>query len=272
MTSDSLALLRRLDLVFCVDITGSMGGLIASARRHVGNVLDALKKELGADLRVGFVGYRDHGDGPAKLLTVEPLNTDVEKVRKVIDEVKVDGGGDAPEAVFAALVKCLELDWAKASYRVVILIGDAPPHSVGAPGDSYAKGDPTGLSLDDVANRMETEGLFVHALSLVPHDKITESSFRRLSISTGGTYSDATSADAAMKVVETISKQFLADLEFDRRLLQRLQQGVVVPEAKNDDDLVPSRDEVVAKLLDVPVQQVWGGMMRLRRRRLSIPD
>lgn len=273
MTTDPLALLRRLDLVFCVDITGSMGGLIASARRHVGNVLDALKTELGADLRVGFVGYRDHSDGAEKLLTVEPLTTDVEKVRKVIDTVKVDGGGDAPEAVFAALVKCLELDWAKASYRVVILIGDAPPHSVGAPGDSY-KNDPTGLSLDDMANRMETEGLFVHALSLVPNDKITESSFRRLSISTGGTYSDATSPDAAMKVVETISRQFLADLEFDRRLLQRLQQGVVVPEANKapggDDDVVPSRDEVVAKLLDVPVQQVWGGMMRLRRRRLMV--
>jgi hypothetical protein len=265
---DLLALLRRLDLVFCVDVTGSMGGLIASARRHVGNVLDALQGELGSDLRVGFVGYRDHSDGP-NLLSVEPLTPDVAKVRKAIDTVKVDGGGDAPEAVFAALVKCLELDWAKASYRVVILIGDAPPHSVGAPGDSYPK-DPTGLSLDDVANRMETEGLFVHALSLVPHDKVTESSFRRLSISTGGTYSDATSPDAAMKVVATISQQFLADLDFDRRLLTRLQQGVTVPEPQHDDDVVPSRDEVVAKLLDVPVQQVWGGMMRLRRRRLSV--
>ncbi|MFO0599801.1 MAG: vWA domain-containing protein [Myxococcaceae bacterium] len=259
-------LLKRLDLVFCIDVTGSMGGLIASARQHVGKVLDALQTELGDGLRVGFVGYRDHSDGP-KLLTVEPLSGDVKKVRKAIDEVKVDGGGDAPEAVFAALVKCLELDWQKASYRVVILIGDAPPHSVGAPGDSY-KNDPTGLTLDDVANRMETEGLFVHALSLTPHDKIMESAFKRLSISTGGTYSDATSPDAAMKVVGTVTQQFLADLEFDAKLLARLQAGVNVPEPKDENDEVPSRDELVAKLLNVPVQQVWGGMMRLRRRRL----
>ena len=259
-------MLRRLDLVFCVDLTGSMGGLIASARAHIGRILDALRAELKDDLRVGLVGYRDHSDGP-KLLQVESLTTDVETVRKEINDAKVDGGGDAPEAVFAGLVKCLELPWAQGSYRVVILIGDAPPHSVGAPGDSY-KVDPTGLTLDDVANRMETEGLFVHALSLSPNDKVMESSFRRLSISTGGTYSDATSPDAAMRIVETVTQQFLKDLDFDRRLLERLQQGVDVPEPKNDDDLVPTRDEVVAKLLSVPVQEVWGGMMRLRRRRL----
>ena len=260
------SMLRRLDLVFCVDLTGSMGGLIASARAHIGRVLDALKDELGEDLRVGLVGYRDHSDGP-KLLQVEELSSDVEKVRKAINEAKVDGGGDGPEAVFAGLVKCLELPWREGSYRVVILIADAPPHSVGAPGDSY-RVDPTGFTLDDVANRLETEGLFVHALSLSPKDQIMESSFRRLSISTGGTYSDATSPDAAMKIVETVTQQFLKDLEFDHRLLERLKQGVEVPEPRHNDDIVPTRDEIVAKLMNVPVQEVWGGMMRLRRRRL----
>jgi hypothetical protein len=108
----------------------------------------------------------------------------------------------------------------------------------------------------------------VHALSLSPKDKIMESSFRRLSISTGGTYSDATSPDAAMKIVETVTQQFLKDLEFDRRLLERLKQGVEEAEPKSEDEIVPTRDELVAKLLNVPVQEVWGGMMRLRRRRL----
>jgi len=262
----ALEQLKRLDLVFCIDVTGSMGGLIASARRHVGKVLDALKGELGKDLRVGFVGYRDHSDGE-RLFSVEPLSADVEKVRKAIDEVKVDGGGDGPEAVFAAMQKCLELSWAKQSYRVVILIADAPPHAVGAPGDSYPK-DPTGLSLDDVANALEEDGLFVHALSLSPNDRIMENAFKRIALGTGATYSDATNPDAAMKVVETVTQQFLADLDFDQKVLERLIAGVKVPTPKHDDDVVPSRDEVLAKLLDVDVPKVWGAMMRLRRRRL----
>lgn len=71
-----------------------------------------------------------------------------------------------------------------------------------------------------------------------------------------------------MKIVETVTQQFLRDLEFDGKLLQRLQQGVEVSEPKNDDGIVPTRDEVLAKVLKVSVQEVWGGMMRLRRRRL----
>lgn len=263
---DALNRLKRLDLVFCIDCTGSMGGLIASARRHVGQVLDALSRELGKDLRVGFVGYRDHSDGK-KLFTLEPLTADVDRVRKAIDTVSVEGGGDGPEAVFAAMKQCLELEWAKQSYRVVLLIADAPPHAVGAPGDAFPV-DPTGLSLDDVANQLEAEGLFVHALSLTPNDRVLESSFKRIALGTGASFTDATSPDAAMKVVQSVTQQFLADLDFDRRLLERLELGVKVPEPKSDDEVVPSRDEVVAKLLDVSVQQVWGGMMRLRRRRL----
>lgn len=266
MNQAALEQLKRLDLVFCIDITGSMGGLIAAARRHVGKVLDALKGALGKDLRVGFVGYRDHTDGP-KLFSVEPLTGDVEQVRQAIDDVMVDGGGDAPEAVFAAMLECLELDWAKQSYRVVILIADAPPHAVGAPGDSYPK-DPTGLTLDDVANQLEEAGLFVHALSLSPNDRIMEGAFKRIALGTGATYSDATNPDAAMKVVESVTQQFLADLDFDRKVLERLIAGVKVPVPKHDDDVVPSRDEVLAKLLDVDVPKVWGAMMRLRRRRL----
>jgi hypothetical protein len=141
---------------------------------------------------------------------------------------------------------------------------------VGAGGDSYPR-DPTGYSLDDIANRMETEGLFVHALSLSPHDKVMESAFRRLSISTGGTYSDTTDPNAAMRMVETVTQQFLKDIDFDRKLLERLRLGVDVPVAKDENEIVPTRDEVLAKVLDVPVQQIWGGMMRLRRRRIPLP-
>ena len=197
-----------------------MGALIVSARAHVGRILDALQQVLRDDLRVGLVGYRDHSDG-AKLLQVEPLTTDTAKLRAALDAVKVDGGGDAPEAVFAGLLECLKQPWAQGSYRMVILIGDAPPHSVGARGDNYPN-DPTGMTVDDVANTLEAEGLFVHALSLTPTDKVLEKAFQRLSISTGGTYADATSPDAAMRIVESVTQRFLTDLEFDRRLLELL--------------------------------------------------
>jgi len=68
--------------------------------------------------------------------------------------------------------------------------------------------------------------------------------------------------------VETVTQQFLRDLEFDAKLLALLESGLEAPEPKDENEIVPTRDELAAKRLDVPVQQVWGGMMRLRRRRL----
>lgn len=258
-------LLSKLDLVFCVDLTSSMSGFITAAKRHMAQVLEAFAAQLQGGLRVAIVGYRDHCDGD-KLLEVHALDADLACVGKAIDKLVVSGGGDAPEAVYTGLLACLDLAWAPGSYRVVILVGDAPPHGVGCAGDSLPN-DPTGLSIDDMANKLETEGVFVHALSMQPQDKLLATSFRRLSISTGGGYHD-TSTAAAISIVETITRGLLQDIEFDTRLLARLREGIRVPDPIDDNDLPPSREQILAKLLGVEERDVYGGMMRLRRRRL----
>jgi hypothetical protein len=261
-----MSVLSAIDLVFCVDLTSSMSGFINSAKRSMSAVLEAFAAKLPGGLRVAIVGYRDYCDGD-KLLETHALDANLERVARTLDKLAVSGGGDAPEAVYAGLEACLALAWRKGSYRVIILVGDAPPHGVGAHGDSLATGDPTGLSLDDMANKLETEGVFVHALSMHPNDKLLASSFRRLSISTGGGYHDTSSA-AAMSIVETVTTSLLADIELDGRILERLREGVRVPEPAHADDVVPSREEIIAKLLRVELHDVHAGMMRLRRRQL----
>lgn len=257
-------MLSQLDLVFCVDLTGSMGGLIASAKQHMARVFESLRAELGDGLRVAVVGYRDHCDG-AKLLEVYPLDGDVARVAKSIDGLSVSGGGDAPEAVYSGLQACLGLAWAKGSYRVILLVGDAPPHGVGMAGDSFPKEDPTKLSLDDMANLLEAEGVFVHALAMQPGNPLLVSSFQRLSIATGGSYHDTSSSDAAMQLVGSVTRGLLGDLDFDRRLLGRLREAVP-PDPT--DDLGPSKYEVLAKDFRVEPQAIHIALMRLRRRRL----
>jgi hypothetical protein len=261
-----MGVLSNIDLVFCVDLTSSMQGFIMSAKRSIRAVLEALAAKLEGGLRVAIVGYRDHCDGD-KLLEIYPLDADIARASMSIHMLEVSGGGDAPEAVYSGLEACLGLAWAPGSYRVVILVGDAPPHGVGAPGDSLAHGDPTGLSLDDMANKLESEGVFVHALSMCPKDTVLASSFRRLSISTGGGYHE-TSSDAAISIVETVTQSLLADIELDTKLLARLREGVDIPKPASDDDIVPSREDIIAKMLRVDVHDIHAGMMRLRRRRL----
>ena len=251
--------LSRLDLAFCVDLTGSMGGFIQAAREHMVSILDALRAPLGDGLRVAIVGYRDHCD--AKTCEVHPFERDPRAVKATLDGLAVMGGGDYPEAVFTGLSSCLDLPWRTGAYRVVVLVGDAPPHACGAAGDTHARRDPSGLDLDEMANRLEEAGVFVHALAMTAPGRadvepVLDRAFRRLSISTGGQFHDARGAAAAMEIVDTIGRRFLADIAFDRRLFEVLERAA-------DADV-----EAIAKALRTTAPEVNAGMMRLRQRKL----
>jgi hypothetical protein len=261
----NVRVLSQLDLVFCIDLTGSMSGFLASAQQHMKRVLEAFAERLHGGLRVAIVGYRDHCDGD-KLLEVHDFDGKPARVAKAIGKLSVSGGGDAPEAVYSGLLACCRLAWAKGSYRVVVLVGDAPPHGVGAPGDSLPR-DPTGMDLDGMANKLEADDLFVHALSMQPNDRLLETSFRRLSISTSGGYHEA-SAGAAMTIVEEIAGRLLQDIDLDGRIYTCLRDGVRVAEPAHDNDVPPSRAQLIAGRLGCEERDVHAGMMRLRRRRL----
>jgi hypothetical protein len=123
-----------------------------------------------------------------------------------------------------------------------------------------------------MANKLEEEGVFVHALAMAAGanqvDAVLERSFQRLSISTGGSFHDARSAQAAMAVVESVAVRFLADLELDRRLHDALAQGVVEAHVTPPGEEPPSRAAILAQHLGRPIEDVYGGLMRLRQRRL----
>src|SRR3990167_3772246 len=54
---------RQVDIVFAVDTTGSMGGLLDGAKRTVWSIANQVRDlEKDANLRVGLVAYRDIGD------------------------------------------------------------------------------------------------------------------------------------------------------------------------------------------------------------------
>ncbi|MEI7834166.1 MAG: vWA domain-containing protein, partial [bacterium] len=53
----------KIDVVFVLDTTGSMGGLIAAAKTKIWTVVNALGQASPPPLiRIGLVGYRDKGD------------------------------------------------------------------------------------------------------------------------------------------------------------------------------------------------------------------
>lgn len=121
----------RLEMVFVLDTTGSMTGMIDAAKQKVWSIVnDVLKSPDHPSVRVGLVAYRDHGD--AYVTRVTPLTSDLDKVYATLMDYRADGGGDTPEDVRQALSDGVhKAGWSPRAPRlaqVLFLVGDAPPH------------------------------------------------------------------------------------------------------------------------------------------------
>lgn len=222
--------IRALDLAFVLDTTGSMGPLLQAAREHMTALLSQLSSE--ANLRVGFVEYRDHPPQDKLLTRIHPFSSDLKQAQKVVAKFKADGGGDGPEAVFDGVVEATQMPWRAHARRIAVLIGDAPPHGVGASGDSFRGGCPCGETPDSVSARCEEARVTLYALGLLPG---LEKHFGGLAAATGGQFWESVSphygrtratkngAVAPMERLKAILQLEAAHLEFDDHVWQQVE-------------------------------------------------
>ena len=121
---------KRVEVVFVLDTTGSMGGLIHAAKEKIWSIASTLAQAQHApEISMGLVAYRDRGD--AYVTRVVDLNRDLDSMYTKLMDFAADGGGDGPEAVNEALEAAINrMSWSRdqGTYRVVFLVGDAPPH------------------------------------------------------------------------------------------------------------------------------------------------
>ena len=119
------------EVVFVLDTTGSMGGLIAAAKEKIWSIANTLASADPAPrIRMGLVGYRDRGDAYVTVAT--PLTDDLDAVYAKLMQFQAAGGGDGPESVNQALHEAVtRMAWSDQehrTYKVIFLVGDAPPH------------------------------------------------------------------------------------------------------------------------------------------------
>lgn len=120
----------KIDVVFVLDTTGSMSGLIQTAKEKIWSIATTMASAQQApEIRVGLVAYRDRGD--AYVTRVVDLSADLDSVYATLMDFQADGGGDGPESVNKALYDAVHgMSWSQQdeAYQVVFLVGDAPPH------------------------------------------------------------------------------------------------------------------------------------------------
>jgi Mg-chelatase subunit ChlD len=120
----------RVEVVFVLDTTGSMGGLIAAAKEKIWSIAGTMSQAQPApEIRIGLVAYRDRGD--EYVTRVIDLSRDLDSMYATLMDFQAQGGGDGPESVNQALYDAVHrVSWSQDpdTYRVLFLVGDAPPH------------------------------------------------------------------------------------------------------------------------------------------------
>lgn len=121
-----------LELVFVLDTTGSMGGLIEGAKQRIWGIInEVMQKPSKPRVRVGLVAYRDNGD--EYVTRILPITEDLDKAYTTLMDYRAVGGGDTPENVRKALAEGVRnAGWSPAKRnlaQIVFLVGDAPPQN-----------------------------------------------------------------------------------------------------------------------------------------------
>ena len=253
-----MSAINEFDLAFIVDTTGSMGGLIQAAQRQMVEMVDRLAAAIDADMHLGLVEYRDHPPQDTLVYRIYPLTADLQRAKEAIQSLRANGGGDEPEAVLAGIVAaCRELAWRPHARRMAVLIGDAPPHGVGCRGDAFARGCPSGETMESASAKAEEARITLYAVGLRPG---CAESFQRLAGLTGGRFYPAGDASVAMAEIERILQAEFGQLDYDRRVYRTWLES---PQ--------PNTEELAERLGTTP-PRVASAVCRLQSRGFLLAD
>jgi Mg-chelatase subunit ChlD len=122
----------QVEVVFCLDTTGSMGGLIDAAKQKIWSMCNQIAGgKPTPELKVGLVAYRDRGAKEEYVTKVFDLTADLDAIHTQLMSFRAAGGGDFPESVNQALNEAVtKITWSKnkKTLKIIFLVGDAPPH------------------------------------------------------------------------------------------------------------------------------------------------
>ncbi|HEY1187057.1 MAG TPA: vWA domain-containing protein [Gemmata sp.] len=117
------------DIVFALDISGSMQWAINGTSRGIQTFVDELAKNQ-FDVRIGLVGFQDTTlDQPLKILTInrEKMTNDFAKFREEVGKLRAGRGGAEGESSLDGVAEAAEFPFRAQVTRVIILITDEGP-------------------------------------------------------------------------------------------------------------------------------------------------
>lgn len=133
----------NVDIVMCIDATGSMGGILdtvkSNALNFYGDLINSMRKKGKQvnELRIKVIAFRDYiADGEDAMLATDFFQMPAEQneFRELVSTIKAFGGGDDPEDGLEALAYAIRTDWTHDGDKrrhVIVVWTDAATHKLG---------------------------------------------------------------------------------------------------------------------------------------------
>ena len=165
-----------LDLLFIMDLTGSMGPYIEQVKHNIINIMNRIPMECpGININLGYIGYRDVSDIALNYIVNIDFSQNYQQIQNKIKNVIADGGEDYPEEVAWAIEKAIEKNW-KSDARYSILVADAPCHGTkyhyDIIEDDYPNGVPGRKNIEILINELAAKNVSLYCMEITEYTDI----------------------------------------------------------------------------------------------------
>lgn len=172
---NDFTLSNRLEIMFVVDATGSMGDEMNYIKSEIIDVLSEVKqKNPDSSINLAMMVYRDKSD--TYLTRYSDFTSDIEAQQAWFAKQEAAGGGDLPEAVEVAMAEAVNAQWSDNSTKLIIHVADAPSHEKDI------------QEWSEQAYKAADKGIKIITVSGSGVTKQAEYLFRSQSLLTGGQY------------------------------------------------------------------------------------
>lgn len=175
--------LNVIEIMFVVDVTGSMGDEIKFLKAELADVIDRIaKNDSQTVIKLAFIFYRDVDDKVPfdEYEFLDVTNADgMHQRQEDLEKQQASGGGDYEEAVDEALERAVNAQWSTgATTKLIFHVLDAPAHS----GSEYED------KFNAAVIKAAEKGIRICPILCSGAAEITEYTMRQAAIYTGGTF------------------------------------------------------------------------------------
>jgi hypothetical protein len=194
---------RDIDLVICLDVSGSMNGLIDSAKLKLWDIVNELARvKPTPNLRVGLYSY-GHTTYPRETGWVKKdldLTTDLDEVYAKLNALTISGGEEYVARVSRAALTEQMWTGEKGALKLIFVCGNEPANQ-----DKE-------VNLSDVAGLAKKQGVIVNTIYCGPAASSEARGWQEFARQCEGSYANIDQNQAQRDITTTIKTPFDADL------------------------------------------------------------